>query len=152
MKYYIYIFTLFCLVSCKSEQKVPTPEKEPDTIKHMPDDMALYEKYGDSTYIPGTPIEAVMAHEILNDKDSFVTELKGKIIEVCREAGCWCEVLTEKNKTLHIKTGGNFFLDTTALGKEAFFAGYLYRQTPEDKHSKELGELTYWATSAWVHK
>lgn len=152
MKYYIYIFTLAFLVACKSEKKTPAPEKEPDTIKHMPDDMALYERFGDSVFKPGKPIDAVMAHEILNDKDSFPTELKGKIVDVCREAGCWCEVQTYKDKTLHVRTGGNFFLDTTALGKEAFFSGYLYRQELDGEHKNQKGEVTYWAKSAWVHK
>ena len=152
MKYYIYILAFAFIFSCKSEQKSPAPENEPDTIKHIPDDMAMYKRYGDTTFKPNKPIEAVMAHEILNDKDSFIVEMKGKIVEVCREAGCWCELQTEKNKTIRVRTGENFFFDTTALGKEAFFAGYLYRQEPEDAHSKQKGEVTYWATAAWVHK
>lgn len=150
MKYYIYIFAFVFLFSCKSEHKTPAPEKEPDTIKHMPDDMAMYQRYGDSNFIPNKPIDAIMAQEILNDKDSFFVELKGKIVDVCREAGCWCDIQTEKTQTLHIRTGGNFFLDTAALDKEAFFKGYLYRQ--DDEHKNPKGEVTYWATAAWVHK
>ncbi len=149
MKLYIYILVFTLIVSCKSEQNSPSPEKEPDTIKHMPDDMAMYQRYGDSNFIPNKPIEAIMAHEILNDKDSFFAELKGKIVDVCREAGCWCDIQTENTKTLHVRTGGNFFLDTTALNKEGFFKGYLYR---EEQDRNQKGEVAYWATAAWVHK
>jgi len=152
MKYYIYILTLAFLVACKSEKNTPAPEKEPDTIKHMPDDMAMYQRYGDSNFIPNKPIGAIMAHEILNDKDSFLVEIKGKIVDVCGEAGCWCDIQIEKTQTLHVRTGGNFFLDTAALYKEAFFKGYLYRQEPDGEHKNQKGEVTYWATAAWVHK
>lgn len=149
----IYFLITIIFISCKSEKKAPNPEKEPDTIKQMPDDMAMYDKFGDSSFKPAKPIEAVMADEVLNDQDSFYTEVKGKVVDVCREAGCWCDIQTDKSKrTLHVRTGGNFYLDTTALNKEAFFAGYLYRQEDEEAGKKAKGEVTYWATAAWIHK
>ena len=134
--------------ACKNNNNQKPIENEPDTVKMMPDDMALYIKLGDTLYIPNKPVEAVLAYELLNDQDTFCIELKGKIINVCKSKGCWVDVETEAGNFIQIKTQDRFFFNQSSKGKYAYFKGCLYKDIGENN----IPEVVYLATAAWVHQ
>ena len=121
MKNIIYSIILLALISCGDNKENKTDETTPK------DSVVIDEKstgeFGEKISEQGAVSVEEMRKLMADGKEKEVT-IKGKIVEVCQQKGCWIHLEVEKGEPLMVtfKDYG-FFLPKNSSGNEAIMKG-----------------------------
>ncbi len=79
--------------------------------------------YGAGTTADGA-ITLTQASDQIKDKDKFAGKVKGKVVSVCLEKGCWMKVARENGEPVMVKFKDyGFFMPKDIVGKEVVLDG-----------------------------
>ena len=79
--------------------------------------------YGAGTTADGAIHMSNMSSQI-TEKDKFTGKVKGKVVSVCQEKGCWMKVAREEGEPVMVKFKDyGFFMPKDIIGKEVVLDG-----------------------------
>jgi hypothetical protein len=79
--------------------------------------------YGAGT-VPDGAITVVQADQKIKEQDKFTGRVKGKVLEVCQEKGCWMKIERENGGPMMVKFKDyKFFMPKNIEGKEVVIDG-----------------------------
>jgi len=79
--------------------------------------------YGAGTTADGA-ITLTQASDQVKDKDKFTGKVKGKVVSVCLEKGCWMKVARDNGEPVMVKFKDyGFFMPKDIVGKEVVLDG-----------------------------
>jgi hypothetical protein len=79
--------------------------------------------YGEGATADGA-IAISQVTDQIKDKDKFTGKVKGKVVSVCQEKGCWMKVARENGEPVMVKFKDyGFFMPKDILGKEVVLDG-----------------------------
>ena len=79
--------------------------------------------YGAGTSADGA-ITLTQASDQIKEKDKFTGKVKGKVVSVCLEKGCWMKVSRDNGEPVMVKFKDyGFFMPKDILGKEVVLDG-----------------------------
>ena len=79
--------------------------------------------YGAGTTADGA-IAITQASDQVKDKDKFTGKVKGKVVSVCLEKGCWMKVARDNGEPVMVKFKDyGFFMPKDIVGKEVVLDG-----------------------------
>ncbi len=96
--------------------------------------------YGEGTTAEGA-ISISQASSQLKDKDKFSGKVKGKVVSVCLEKGCWMKVERDNGEPVMVKFKDyGFFMPKDIVGKEVVLDGEATVKETSVKQLKHYAE------------
>ena len=96
--------------------------------------------YGEGTTAEGA-ITISQASSQIKDKDKFSGKVKGKVVSVCLEKGCWMKVERDNGEPVMVKFKDyGFFMPKDILGKEVVLDGEATVKETSVKQLKHYAE------------
>ena len=81
--------------------------------------------------------------EEMQQKDTLVVKVKGKVEAVCQAKGCWMNIVADnpdaENMMVRFKDYG-FFVPKTIAGREAIMQGHAYREITSVEELRHLAQ------------